>query len=304
MAHNLIGEGGATGALAQWSDLVRQQAGRFFGASGKRSTGAYRGFADLIPQEWAFFDSWQGKLEYVLIEGENALGHSKNFVDQEVIQPYLGLPVATAQGEPVPLSAKPARFCTPDQPVTGTTPCRGWRDQELMRVGADFPENGVIDLKTGLMWSQSVWNYNYSVPTTAPKGGKAWADRVVQDYFNNPQYSDLSGGYSNWRLPTEAELKSLFDGNTTPPGLRARLTDEGGFFQNPPNQTSRQPLDRLSNDALVWTSTQAGNQFGMGYLPTGTFQNGTGPANVIVVRNLGPCEHYYYDLSKPLPPLC
>jgi hypothetical protein len=308
MANNLIGQGGATGALAQWSDLVRQQAdgssSGFFAFSDRRYTPqrggyVYHGLADLIPEEWAFFDTWQGKLEYVLIEGDNALGHSKTFVDEQVIAPYLGVPISDAQK---PLSQKPRNACG-SRPVTST--CRGWRDQELARVGSPLPDEAVIDVRTGLMWSTRVWNQSYPPPpNVTPKGGKAWADAVVSDFYNNPAYFLTWGGFSNWRLPTEAELKALFKDRTQVPGLRSHLSDQGGFFTDPPSQSSHQPLDRLGNDGLAWTSTRAGNQYVLGSLVTGAFSNGNGPANVIVVRDVGPCELYYDDLSRPVPPPC
>jgi hypothetical protein len=78
MAKTLIAQAGATGALAQWSDLVRAQAGKFFALSWAPYFRA--GYGDLIPEEWQFFQSWQGKLEYLLIEGANAKGLSKQAV--------------------------------------------------------------------------------------------------------------------------------------------------------------------------------------------------------------------------------
>jgi hypothetical protein len=307
MAKTLLPQAGATGALAQFSDLVRAQSGQFFASSWSPYYNG--GYADLIQQEWQFFEAWQSKLEYVLIEGANASGHSKSFVDEQIIQPYLGLPVAEDQGGqfvPVPLSKKRHVPCS-EKPVRSTgESCLGYLDQELEAVGLPLPRGVVIDPKSGMMWAQEVFNYyqDTGLDNIGPRGSLSWANGVVKDIYNGG-YSDW-GGFNNWRMPTEAQLKALFAGNTDPPGLRDKLSSSGGFFNNPPDRGSHQSLEQFGgSQPYVWTSSTSGGKPVSGYLPTGAIGPSSGGlASVIVVRELSPCERYYYDTSKSAPPLC
>jgi hypothetical protein len=303
MARTLLPQAGATGALAQFSDLVRAQAGRFF-ATSSRYWG--NGYAGLIQDEWQFFQSWQAKLTYLLIEGDNAEGYSKLYVDEHVIQPFLGVPAAEAGGTvaPVPPAQKGQAACS-DKPVRVGKNCQGYLDQESEAVGSPLQPGLVIDTKTGLMWAQQVWNYNddSGLQNLGPRGSLTFANNLVRDVYNGP-YTDW-GSFKNWHLPSEGELRSLFDGNTAGAGgLRAALSNVGGFYQNPPDQAGHQPLERFGNSSYVWTSSTSGGKPVQGYFPTGAIGPSDQLGNVIVVRSLSPCERYYYDTSKAAPPLC
>ncbi|MFZ0388252.1 MAG: hypothetical protein WAL22_21490 [Solirubrobacteraceae bacterium] len=300
MAKTLLPQAGATGALAQFSDLVRNQAGRFFGTS-SRYWG--NGYAGLIQDEWQFFQSWQAKLEYLLVEGANAEGYSKRYVDENVLQPFLGVPVGKESGGqlvPVPASEKGHVDCS-DKPVAASTSCLGWLDQESEAVGLPLQPGLVIDTKTGLMWAQMIMNYHSPVQDDQGDGSLSWAKHTIKDVYNGP-YSDW-GDFKNWRLPTEQELQGLFTGNT--PDLRGHLSTLGGFYNNPPGWASHQSLNQFGGVyPYVWTSSFSGGQTVLGDLATGQVALNGNPASVIAVREITPCERYYYDISTSAPPLC
>jgi hypothetical protein len=161
----------------------------------------------------------------------------------------------------------------------------------------------VIDTKTGLMWSQWMWNYRSGdgPDSPTPLGGLSWTGAVLTTM--NGDYSDW-GGFKNWRLPSSGELQSLYAGNTEFPGLRDRLS-AAGFFNDPPDRGSHQSLNQLGGaEPDVWTSTPQDGKFALGSIVTGQMSTGTGPAHVLSVRELSPCERYYYDTSKSAPPPC
>jgi hypothetical protein len=301
MAKTLLPQAGATGALAQFSDLVRTQTGRFFATSDRWFN---NGYAGLIQDEWQFFQSWQAKLEYLLVEGANAEGYSKKYVDENVLQPFLGVPVGKESGGqyvPVPASEKRHVACS-DKPVNASASCLGWLDQEGEAVGLPLQPGLVIDTKTGLMWAQMVMNYRSPSQDSPGDGSLPWAKHTIQDVYNGP-YSNW-GDFKNWHMPSEQQLRELFSGNTQ--DLRGRLSSLAGFYNNPPGWGSHQSLNQFGGAyPYVWTSSfSSGGQPVLGDLATGEVAVNGSPASVIAVRELSPCERYYYDISTSAPPLC
>ena len=89
------------------------------------------------------------------------------------------------------------------------------------------------------------------------------------------------------------------------PDLRGHLSSLAGFYNNPPDRGSHQPLDRFGGAyPYVWTSSVSSGQSVLGDLATGKVGLNGSPASVIAVRELSPCERYYYDISTLAPPLC
>jgi hypothetical protein len=76
------------------------------------------------------------------------------------------------------------------------------KDHELLDDRFITYNNGtVLDTSTGLMWAAS-------------DNGSAAAWKEAKEYCENHN----AGGYTDWRMPTVEELKSLYDGNE--PGYR------------------------------------------------------------------------------------
>jgi hypothetical protein len=327
MAHLLIGEGGSTGAIRQFSDLVRAQSGRFFVNPNAVARPGVR--ADTIQTVWDYMDAYQAKLEYLLIERDNAKGYDKAFIDQHDVFPYLGSPPFvpdTDPPQPVPLSQRTGNC--PTAPVTAAN-CAGWRDQELRLVPRPLPDNAVIDLTTGRMWYQKlIPPYHYDVPIPAAcastqPGTKCPPTLYVKQLnvgYSGPAYPNL--GFTNWETPDKGTLEGLTQG--APPGTRVGdwLSAAAGFYATNGRGTPGPiaPPPNVTGETRAWTSTREQTVFCPSDecpypkvsnfvvdLLTGT----TGTELIPPVYNkllwsiadrlVDPCEHYYDNVSQPAP---
>jgi hypothetical protein len=328
MSQLLIGAGGATGAIRQFSDLVRAQSGKFFRNPNSVTRGGVS--ASTIQDEWDYLDAWQAKLEYLMVERANVKGYTKGYVEQNVVFPYLGSPAYvpnTDPPQPVPLSSR-TQNCPP-APVTATN-CRGWRDQEVRLVPKPLPAGTVLDTTTGLMWYQRVLApnpYDTPDPNCPPKPGGGYLacppTGITKD-LNANRYPTLSNfGFTNWGTPEKDGLEAFVRGVPSGMSVGDWLSQAGGFFYLGGIQSDTQiPVPQFpsltAGESRAWTSTishavSCSDCLG-GYLANyvvNLIDGKTGSENAnykynkrlwsLAFRPLAQCEFYYDDVTKSSP---
>jgi hypothetical protein len=129
--------------------------------------------------------------------------------------------------------------CAPDYPIWGTVPLT-----PVGLVTTGYPAGTVKDMLTGLLWQKA-------------SNGTAVAWETAQSYCD----ALVLGGYTDWRLPTEAEFESILDFNRTP-AISTKFTTVAG--------------------SQFWTATPSGS--GSWWLVTVSGVNDMGDGAVALAR--------------------
>ncbi len=270
---------GQTGAIRQYADLVRQGSaggGRWYRESvGINDAGASPSSVGTV---FTWFEDYQTLLQALLLEFYSADGANEQFINRNVVFPFLGNPAFSSSPGDSPVLADPSTRAAVNCPVRNVqiANCRGFRESAYRLLPAELPAGTTIDTQTGLMWHQNVGVRSVEagfigqpsaytgddIRTSAPPRGMCPSEltnppptvpppctdtNVVRFRFNVPadQWRSfdtpawpISYGFGDWQTPTRAQLDGLIVGAPRNNTIGPWLSRNVGFYSAAPAGSS------------------------------------------------------------------